>query len=86
MVRNIGKEIILNQDFYGSFGIYLYENKDTGYFALSNSFLLLETYLIGKQNISFNKDFSDNFIISELCTPSIHETLINEINFFPIFL
>ena len=79
MVRNIGKEIILNQDFYGSFGIYLYENKDTGYFALSNSFLLLETYLIGKQNISFNKDFSDNFIISELCTPSIHETLINEI-------
>ena len=46
---------------------------------MSNSFLLLEEYLSGKYNLSFNKDFADNFIISELCSPSIHETLIKEI-------
>lgn len=79
MIRKQGNIIKLNQDFYGSFGIYLFQNKETGYFALSNSFLLLEEYLIGKQNLSFNKEFSDNFIISELCTPSIYETMIKEI-------
>ena len=26
MIRKIGNELILNQDFYGSFGLYLYEN------------------------------------------------------------
>ena len=40
---------------------------------------MLEEYLLGKQNISFNKDFANNFVISRLCSPSIHETLINEI-------
>ena len=88
MIRKISYEIRLDQDFYGSFGIYIYKNKDTDYFALSNSFLLLEEYLHTNQNLSFNKDFADNFIISELCTPSIYETMINEIEKLPsnIFL
>ena len=88
MIRKFSNEIRLNQDFYGSFGIYIYKNKDTEYFALSNSFLLLEEYLYTNQNLSFNKDFADNFIISELCTPSIYETMINEIEKLPsnIFL
>jgi len=60
-------------------GIYIYENKESGYFAISNSFLLLEQYLVGKENISFNKDFSDNFIISSWISYSIKETMINEI-------
>ena len=79
MIRIIGKEIRLNQDFLGSYGIFLYENKNTEYFALSNLFLLLQEFLIGKQNITINKDFADNFLISDLCSPSIHETLIKEI-------
>lgn len=83
MLRKIDNEIIINQDFYGSYGLYLYENKTDNYFALSNSFLLLEEYLVGKQNISLNKDFADNFIISGLCSPSIYETLINEIIMLP---
>ena len=83
MIRKIGDEIVLNQDFYGSFGIYIYENKKTKYFALSNSFLLLEEYLVGKQNFTLNKDFADNFLISELCTPSIYETMVNEIIMAP---
>ena len=79
MIRKIGNKIMINQDFYGNFGLYFYERKDTGYFAISNSFLLLQEYLVGKQNLSFNKDYADNFIISELCSFSIHDTLINEI-------
>jgi hypothetical protein len=83
MIRKIGNKITINQDFYGSFGIYFYENKNSGYFALSNSFLLLEEYLKGKETISLNKDFSNTLIISQLCSPSIYETMINEINILP---
>ena len=79
MIRKEDHKLILNQDFHGSFGLYIYENKSINYFALSNSFLLLEEYLIGKQNISFNKDFADNLLISDLYSYSIYETLIKEI-------
>ena len=79
MIIKIGKELRLYQDFHGSIGLYIYENKDSGYFAISNSFLLLEQYLVGKENISFNKDFADNFIISTWISFSIKETMINEI-------
>ena len=79
MIRKIRNKIIINQDFYSNFGLYFYERKDTGYFAISNSFLMLQEYLLGKQNLSFNKEYADNFIISELCSFSIHDTLINEI-------
>ena len=83
MIRKIGEKIKINQDFYGSFGLYIYENKSTGFFALSNSFLLLEEYLVGKQNFTLNKEFSDNLIISPLCSPSIYETMIKEIILIP---
>ena len=83
MIRKIGEEIKINQDFYGSFGLYIYENKRTGFFALSNSFLLLEEYLVGKENFTLNKEFSDNLIISGLCSPSIYETMVNEIVLIP---
>lgn len=83
MVRKTGKEIIINQDFYGSIGLYIYENKEKDYFAISNSFLLLVEYLSGKQNLSLNKEFADNFIVVPLCTYSIKETLIKEIKQIP---
>jgi len=83
MIRKNFYEIIINQDYHGSFGLYLYENKLKNYFALSNSFLLLEEYLIGKQFLSFNKNFADNLILSELCSFSLQETLINEITQVP---
>lgn len=83
MIRKMGEEIIINQDFYGSFGLYIYENKKTGFFVLSNSFLLLEEHLVGKQNFTLNKDFSDSLIISDLCSPSIYETMIKEIILIP---
>ena len=79
MIRRKANEIILNQDFHGSYGLYIFKNNDFNYFAISNSFLLLEEYLIGKQNISLNKDFASNFIITQLCTYSLNETMIKEI-------
>ena len=79
LIRKTRKIIKINQDFYGSIGLYLYENKNTGYFAISNSFLLLEEYLVGKYNLTLNKDFADDLIIEQLCTPSINETLVKEI-------
>jgi len=83
MIRKIGEEIKIHQDFYGSLGLYIYENKNTGFFSISNSFLLLEEYLVGKQNFTLNKEFSDNLIISDLCSPSIYETMVNEIILIP---
>ena len=83
MVRTMKNEIKISQDSHGSFGLYFYENKKNDYFALSNSFLLLEEHLIGKQNISLNKEFADNLILSYLCTTSIFETLIEEIISLP---
>ena len=79
MIIKIGNEIRLHQDFHGNFGLYFYENKQKNYFALSNSFLLLVEYLIGKQFMSLNKDFADDLVIKRLCSPSIYETMIKEI-------
>jgi hypothetical protein len=83
MVRKKGNKIFINQDFHGNYGIYIYKNKDTNYFAISNSFLLLEKYLIDKENLTFNKDFADNFIISSSVSLSLDETLIKEIKQIP---
>ena len=81
LVKKNKDMIEISQDYYGSYGVYIYENK--GYFAFSNSFLLLVEYLIGKENMTLNEDFADNLIISGLCSPSIYETLVNEINKIP---
>jgi len=62
MIQKKRHEIRLYQDFHGSFGIYIYKNKNKDYFALSNSFVLLVEYLIGKEKMSFNKDYADNLI------------------------
>lgn len=79
MIKKLEKEIIIYQDYYGNFGLYFYENKKTKYFAISNSFLYLEEYFLGKQKLTFNKDFADNYIFAELLTFSIYETMVNEI-------
>lgn len=83
MVRKKKKEIKINQDFYGSIGLYLFEKKGIDYFAISNSFLLLEEYLFGKYNFNINKEYADDFIIEQVCTPSIDETLVKEIRRLP---
>ena len=56
MIRKIGNELRLNQDYYGLFGLYIYENKEAKYFALSNSFLLLLEHIADKQKFEYLKD------------------------------
>ena len=83
LLRRIGDEIRINQDYSGSYGIYIYENKNKSNFIFSNSFLLLGEYLVGKHNFTINKDFADTLIISGICSPSVDETMINEIKILP---
>ncbi len=83
MIKKTGDILQINQDFNGAFGLYIYENKTTDYFVISNSFLLLEEYLIGKQYITLNKEYADNFIVSSLCSCVIQETIIREIICLP---
>ena len=79
MIRKNGNQIRINQDFCGCFGLYYFENIKENYFALSNSFFLLVQFLVGRQNISINKDFTDHFILLGLSSISVQETMINEI-------
>lgn len=83
LIRKYENNLIIRQDFDSSYGIYIYEDKKLNFFAISNSFLLLEEYLIGKINLTLNKDYADTLIISTYCAPSIQETLVNEINKLP---
>lgn len=83
MIIRQKNEIKVTQDFCGSYGIFLFQDKNSNYFALSNSFLLLQQYLSGKSNMTLNKEFADTLLFSRLCSPSIYETLINEITIIP---
>lgn len=73
--------INISQDFNGCYGIYVYVNGD--YFAISNSFLYLVEFLKDKQIISFNRDYADAFLFSDLASFAYGETLINEIKVIP---
>lgn len=55
-------KITIQQDFNGSYGIYLYQNGD--YFALSNSFYMLTEHLKEKYTLTLNKDYC-NHILSD---------------------
>lgn len=79
MIRKSKNEIKIIQDFHGNFGLYMYRDHYNDYFAISNSFLLIEQYLSKIRNISLNKDYANDFVASVLYTPTIYETLIKEI-------
>ena len=70
--------ISIYQDYLGSYGLYLYRNKE--YFAISNSFLRLEEYLIEHgAELTINQDFANHMVVSDLCTVAYPSTLVNEI-------
>ena len=83
MIRKSKNEIKINQDFNGNFGIYINQDSISSYFAISNSFFILEEYVSKIKNISINKDYSNNFVISDVCTPTLYETMIKEITKIP---
>lgn len=73
------KEIIIEQDLIGSYGLYYYERNN--YFAISNSFIKLSEYLKKNEKLSLNKDYANAFLFSGLASYAYEETLINEIKF-----
>lgn len=80
-VKRENNEIIIHQDFAGSYGLYLYEKDD--YFAVSNSFLKLVEFLKKNHDISFNYKNAKLFLSLGLWSFSILDTLVNEITNIP---
>ena len=71
------REIKIEQDANGSFGLYLYRQGD--YFAFSNSFFRLQDFLKGRCQLSVNYDYCLCFLAADLCSIAYGETAINEI-------
>ena len=80
-VKVSSSKIVIEQDFNGCYGLYLFKEGD--YFALSNSFWKLVEYLGGNHNLSLNNDFATAFISADLCSFAYQETLANEIEMLP---
>ena len=80
-VENLDQSIVIRQDAAGCFGIYVYRKE--GYFALSNSFYELFSFLVKDRKLTFNRAFSDHMMIAGLCCHSCKDTLIEEISMLP---
>lgn len=72
--------IYIQQDYNGSYGLYLY--RDDKYFAISNSLFYLAKYLMNKKVLTINEIYSKYFI-KEGYTSYIPESIINEIELVP---
>ena len=81
LIQNGEKEIKISQDFNGCFGLYLYR-KDN-YFALSNSFVMLITYLKDRVSLSFDYDYIKTYFLSGLAATAFSETMVKEIACLP---
>lgn len=77
LIRRAEGTITIEQDYLGSFGLYLY--RQGGYFALSNSFFYLLEYLVGAHTLSLNQRFVDDLLFENLCSTAMGETAVNEI-------
>ncbi|MBQ3090729.1 MAG: hypothetical protein IJD21_09260 [Oscillospiraceae bacterium] len=76
-----GDRITIHQDFNGSFGLYLYETE--GWYAISNSFLMLTDY-VGRQGpLTLNETTAKHLTVSGLTSMAYTETLANEIRIIP---
>lgn len=76
-IRREGSRITVTQDYAGSFGLYLFR-KD-GWFALSNSFLMLTEYVGERYPVTLNREYADYMLAADLCSAVYGETLIREI-------
>ncbi|OBW94811.1 hypothetical protein [Gallibacterium anatis] len=81
LIKKIKDKIHIKQDFFGSYGIYVF-NKDN-FWAFSNSFTLLTDNLYKRYNLTLNNDYARHFLLGEHTSLAYSETLINEINILP---
>ncbi len=72
-------KISIYQDFAGCYGLYLYHDEKTNFFAISNSFFKLVEYLKEKVPLTFDYDYANSFIPASLVSFAYKRTLVNEI-------
>lgn len=70
-------QIRIQQDFNGSWGIYLYRNGD--YFALSSSFFRLLEHIKTRFPLTLDRNYANYLLLASLCTHSYAETAVEEI-------
>jgi len=75
-IQTIGDRIIIQQDFFCSFGLYIFREK--GYWAISNSFYLLARFLSDKFQLTVNDEYIALFL-ADMIPVSLTETAIREI-------
>lgn len=73
-------KIVIKQDYFGCYGLYLYKEEE--YFAISNSFIYLLNNLKSKK-LSINKNFVRAFVNESTAILSGFETMISEIELLP---
>ena len=76
-----GNSIEIYQDYFGSYGLYLY-SKD-GYWAISNAFLFLAEYLRDKKHLSIDSIYAMTMIAPPTSSLAYKRTLIKEIEMLP---
>lgn len=74
-------KIIIQQDYWGTFGLFIFRKGD--YFAISNSLLFLVQYVAKNNKLSLDENFLKYLLIEEIASLSYYRTLINEIHILP---
>ena len=77
MVENDADSVTIAQDNMGCFGLYFYQ--ESGFWCISNSFLLLVEWLKPRKSLSINKAYASALLVSELTSTIYGETLVNEV-------
>lgn len=80
-VKSDKNNISIYQDYNGSWGLYLYKERD--YFAISNSFFKLVEYLKNDHKLSLNEDYANLLMVNGNSNVVFRQTLANEIDTIP---
>ena len=81
---NVTKEkniLKINQDYFGCYGLYVYETQN--YWAVSNSFLYLVEHMKEEKRLHFNLSYAKAFIAQATNQLSYEETMVDEIRLLP---
>lgn len=80
-VQKLQNYLKISQDYFGSYGLYLY--KQDNYWALSNSFLYLLNYLKSKVLLSINNEFIKSFLAAPSASLCYRNTMVKEVEMLP---
>ncbi len=80
-LKLVDDDIVITQDNFGAFGIYIYENDF--YFAVSNSLYLLADHVKRTHTLSINRDYCYAYAVLGQSTFAFTQTIYNEIKMLP---